>query len=151
MSDDRAQLEAFWRDRYEGLQRRDDGTVATWLDYSSDQTRVQRLQAQTQALVLEAIGSLPGQRLLDLGCGWGTLTLATAAFGARAVGLDIVESTITTLAAKHPGVDWRAGNFLDPAVQSSLGRFDRVIAVESFQCAGPPTASLRAAWQMVAP
>ena len=140
MSNDRTRLEEFWRDRYDNLQRTDDGTVATWLDYSSDQTRGQRLQAQTQASVLEAIGTLRGQRLLDVGCGWGMLTLATAAFGARAVGLDILESAITKLKAEHPGVEWVVGNFLDPAVQSLLS----LLVTFCFQPRGFANKDLRA-------
>jgi 2-polyprenyl-3-methyl-5-hydroxy-6-metoxy-1,4-benzoquinol methylase len=151
MSSDREQLETFWRDKYESLPLAGDGQVATWLDYSSDRVRGQRLQSQTHALVIEAIGDVQGKRLLDVGCGWGKLTRATAALGAHAVGLDILASAIAKLKADQPSVDWVAGNFLDPVVQSSLGRFDRVVVVETFQCAGLPELSLRAVWPMVAP
>ncbi|MBL0215827.1 MAG: class I SAM-dependent methyltransferase [Myxococcales bacterium] len=113
--------------------------------------RGQRLQAQTQALILEALGPCDGLRTLDAGCGWGRLTLALATLGARAVGNDLIDATIEALRREHPGVTWVAGSFLDPAVLAPHGPFDRILAVESFQCAGPPESSLHALWSHLAP
>lgn len=147
----RDEIEAFWRTRYAKLRTTEDGRPATWLDYSSDEVRGQRLQAQTFALVLEAAGTVDGLRCLDAGCGWGRLTTTLAALGAAATGLDLIDATIEALRREHPGVAWATGNFLESATLAALGTFDRVIAVESFQCAGPPAASLRALWTSVAP
>lgn len=145
MASDREHLEAFWRGQYS------DGNVATWVMYSSDVTRGQRLKSQTYALILEAIGRVDGMRLLDAGCGVGDLTLSLAALGARAVGIDILEEGIHKLQAEQPHVQWVLGNFLDKPVLDSVGMFDRIIAVESFQCAGPPATCLRALWSCLAP
>ena len=147
----RDEIEAFWRERYAKLRITPDGRPATWLDYASDNVRGQRLQAQTFALVLEATGTVDGLRCLDVGCGWGRLTTTLAALGAAATGLDLIDATIEALRRERPGVTWAAGNFLDPSTLAALGAFDRVIAVESFQCAGPPAASLQALWASVAP
>lgn len=150
MTSDRDRVEAFWKMRYEAIRLTADGVAATWLDYSSDPQRGQRLQAQTFALVMEALGVVEGKRVLDAGCGWGRFTTALATLGAQAVGLDIVDSTLTTLRAQIPSIEWVAGSFLDPSVLARLGAFDRVVAIESFQCAGPPIASLQALWTAVA-
>ena len=147
----RDEIETFWRERYTKLRTTQDGRPATWLDYSSDAVRGQRLQAQTFALVLEATGTVDGLRCLDAGCGWGRLTTMLAALGAAATGLDLIDATIEALRRERPGVTWATGNFLEPATLAALGTFDRIIAVESFQCAGPPATSLRALWASVAP
>jgi 2-polyprenyl-3-methyl-5-hydroxy-6-metoxy-1,4-benzoquinol methylase len=148
---ERDRVEAFWRERYAEIRTTPDGRAATWLDYSSDETRGQRLQAQTYALVLEAAGVIDGARVLDAGCGWGRFSIAMAALGARVVGLDLIDATIAALREKHPSVEWVAGNFLEPNVLAPLGGFDRIVALEVFQCAGPPAESLRALWGHVAP
>jgi 2-polyprenyl-3-methyl-5-hydroxy-6-metoxy-1,4-benzoquinol methylase len=142
------EVEAFWRARYAQLRTTTDGREATWLDYSSDEQRGLRLQAQTFACVLDALGSVEGARCLDAGCGWGRFTCVLATLGAHATGLDLIDATIETLRAQHPEISWTAGNFLTGAL---AGEFDRIVAIESFQCAGPPAASLRALWSHLAP
>lgn len=146
---DRDEVEAFWRARYAQLRTTTDGREATWLDYSSDEVRGLRLQSQTFAVVLDALGPLEGARCLDAGCGWGRFTRVMATLGARATGLDLIDATIAALRTQHPDIEWSAGNFLAP--NAIAGQFDRIVAIESFQCAGPPEASLRALWPHLAP
>lgn len=151
MSNERDRVEAFWRARYEQIRLTPQGDAATWLDYSSDPQRGQKLQAQTFALVLEALGTIQGKRVLDAGCGWGRFTTALTELGANPVGLDIVASTIDALRETAPDTRWEHGSFLDAAVLERLGGFDRVVAIESFQCAGPPLESLESLWNVVSP
>jgi 2-polyprenyl-3-methyl-5-hydroxy-6-metoxy-1,4-benzoquinol methylase len=151
MTEDRDRVEKYWRTHYEDIRLTANGDEATWLDYASDPQRGLRLQAQTFGLVLEALGTLTNLRVLDAGCGWGRFTSALSALGARAVGLDIVEGTIEKLRATKPETEWTSGNFLDPAVVQKIGMFDRIVAIESFQCAGPPLSCLEALWPAIAP
>lgn len=151
MASERERIEAFWRERYARIRLTADGAAATWLDYSSDPQRGQKLQAQTFALVMEALGIVEGKRVLDAGCGWGRFTMALATLGALPVGLDIMDSTLAALRDTHPTIEWITGNFLDPATLDKIGLFDRAVAIESFQCAGPPLASLEALWSVIAP
>ncbi|MFO1160329.1 MAG: magnesium protoporphyrin IX methyltransferase [Reyranellaceae bacterium] len=76
---------------------------------------------------------LRGRRVLDAGCGTGTLAVELARRGAEVVAIDL-SPTLTGLArdrsaaAGLPGsVEFRVGDMLDPA----LGRFDHVVAMDS--------------------
>ncbi|MCU0939566.1 MAG: magnesium protoporphyrin IX methyltransferase [Burkholderiaceae bacterium] len=79
---------------------------------------------------------LSGKRLLDAGCGTGTLAVEAARRGAHVVAIDLSptlvklarernEREIGTCAAGH--VEFHVGDFLDPA----LGTFDHVVAMDS--------------------
>ena len=77
---------------------------------------------------------LSGRRLLDAGCGTGTLAVEAAARGAHVVAIDL-SPTLVKLAreryerCRHDrgSIDFRVGDFLDPA----LGEFDHVVAMDS--------------------
>ena len=76
---------------------------------------------------------LRGQRLLDAGCGTGTLAVAAARRGATVVAIDL-SPTLVGLARERlprdlgPGaLEFRVGDLLDPG----LGRFDHVVAMDS--------------------
>src|SRR3712207_8663243 len=53
--------------------------------------------------VLRWLGPKPGERILDLGCGDGALTLEVAAQGAEVVGVDTSEDLLA--AARRRGLD----------------------------------------------
>lgn len=78
-------------------------------------------------------GRLEGARVLDAGCGTGTLSVEMARRGAHVVAVDLSPRLMETARRRHalatdPGtVDWRAGDMLDPA----LGAFDHVVAMDS--------------------
>jgi trans-aconitate methyltransferase len=58
--------------------------------------------------VLALLDAGPGQRILDLGCGEGTLTAQIAATGAEVVGVDSSPNFVATAVAR--GLDARLGN-----------------------------------------
>lgn len=58
-------------------------------DINKEET-LEELQDNKLAIVCEKIGLKPGERLLDIGCGWGTLAkFASVNFGARATGITL--------------------------------------------------------------
>ncbi|MHA6720393.1 magnesium protoporphyrin IX methyltransferase [Sphingomonas sp. RS6] len=80
------------------------------------------------------LGWLPedmtGLRLLDAGCGTGTLSIEAAERGAEVVAIDVAASLIGVARERAPAglaIDWRVGDMLDPM----LGRFDHVVAMDS--------------------
>jgi len=90
----------------------------------------ERMRAQLLAWLPE---DLAGRRVLDAGCGPGTLAVALAARGAHVVAADL-SPTLVALgrerAAGRPGskrITWHVGDMLDPV----LGRFDHVVAMDS--------------------
>jgi cyclopropane-fatty-acyl-phospholipid synthase len=70
---------------------------AAWLDpsmtysaarFASGDT-LERAQQRKVALLLDRLELKPGDRLLEIGCGWGTLAIEAARRGARVVGLTL--------------------------------------------------------------
>jgi magnesium-protoporphyrin O-methyltransferase len=76
---------------------------------------------------------LAGVRVLDAGCGPGTLAIELAARGALVTAVDVAPTLVALArerAAGMPGarrIRWHVGDMLDPA----LGRFDHVVAMDS--------------------
>lgn len=76
---------------------------------------------------------LRGARLLDAGCGTGTLAVEAARRGAEVVAVDLSPTLVALAAERAPrdlgagSVAFRVGDMLDPA----LGRFDHVVAMDS--------------------
>ncbi|MEO8000065.1 MAG: magnesium protoporphyrin IX methyltransferase [Gemmatimonadaceae bacterium] len=76
--------------------------------------------------------NLTGLRVLDAGCGTGTLAIQLASRGASVVAIDL-SPTLTDLARERTPeslrklIDFRAGDMLDP----SLGTFDYTVAMDS--------------------
>jgi hypothetical protein len=114
------------------------------MDYPND-----RLQVYTYAQILEAMGQLDGQSLLDAGCGWGVFSMLAYFLGASPVGVDFVPDTIQTLRKVHPMVRWEVADCGEPDQLLSLGVFDRVAAVEILQYLDFQT-GIANLWQLVA-
>lgn len=75
---------------------------------------------------------LDGARILDAGCGTGTLAIELAARGAHVVAIDLSPTLIAlarerTPAARRSRIDFRSGDMLD----ASLGVFDYTVAMDS--------------------
>jgi magnesium-protoporphyrin O-methyltransferase len=113
--------------------------VDAWSRLTSD-APVGRIRATVRAgrdrMRATLLGWLPadlsGTRLLDAGCGTGTLAVAAAARGADVVAIDLSPTLIRLARERYPNpgggrIDFRVGDLLDPA----LGEFDFVIAMDS--------------------
>ena len=79
---------------------------------------------------------LRGKRLLDAGCGTGTLAVEAARRGAHVTAIDLSPTLVKLARERHerelgprPGgsIEFHVGDFLDPA----LGAFDHVVAMDS--------------------
>ena len=78
--------------------------------------------------LLDAVAAGPGTRLLDVGCGPGTITAAAAARGADAVGVDLAVGMLALGRERHPGLelleaDAEALPFPDDAFDALVGGF----------------------------
>jgi len=78
--------------------------------------------------LLDAVAAGPGTRLLDVGCGPGTITAAAAARGAHAVGVDLAVGMLALGRARHPHLelleaDAEALPFPDDAFDALVGGF----------------------------
>jgi cyclopropane-fatty-acyl-phospholipid synthase len=119
-----------------------------WLDasmtYSSawfDGDRTQPLeQAQTAKLrrAIAATGVQPGQRLLEIGCGWGAVAEAAAREGVDVVGLTLSKEQLAWAQARlaRAGVAERADLRLQDYRDVSDGPFDAIVSIEMFEAVG---------------
>jgi magnesium-protoporphyrin O-methyltransferase len=82
------------------------------------------------AMLAELPADLAGARVLDAGCGTGTMAVELARRGAEVVAVDISPSLIAIARDRAPAslpIRWEAGDMLDPR----LGRFDHIVAMDS--------------------
>ena len=82
------------------------------------------------AMLAELPADLAGARVLDAGCGTGTMAVELARRGAEVVAVDISPSLIAIARDRAPAslpIRWEAGDMLDPR----LGRFDHILAMDS--------------------
>ncbi len=118
-----------------------------WLDrrltyscayFASPEQPLDEAQEAKLDLIGRKLGLRPGQRLLDIGCGWGSLIgRAAERFGVRAVGVTLSQKQADhalALAAEH---GWSASaEVRDYRDLADLGTFDAVASVGMFEHVG---------------
>lgn len=128
-------------DRREALATYFDSTARqAWIDLTSD-TKVSGIRATVRAGRDAMRGTLMGwlpmdlrrTRLLDAGCGTGSLAVAAACRGAEVTGIDVAAGLVDVARERTPSfighgrIHWRSGDMLDP----QLGTFAHVVAMDS--------------------
>jgi magnesium-protoporphyrin O-methyltransferase len=123
------------RDRLEAYFDRT--AVEQWKALTSD-APVSRIRATVRAgrdrmrgLLLDWLPQdMRGLRLLDAGCGTGSLAVEAAARGAEVVAIDVSGQLVAVARERAPEglkIDWQVGDMLS----AGLGRFDHVVAMDS--------------------
>ena len=90
--------------------------------------------AQTAKIraLLDAVGVRPGDRLLEIGCGWGSLAeIATRDYGAVVHGITISGEQLVYAQARVPGATFALTDY-----RAVTGRYDHVVSVEMFEAVG---------------
>lgn len=119
---------------------------AAWLDrtmtyssarFQSPADSLEAAQLHKIATLLDRLELQPGQRLLEIGCGWGTLAIEAAKRGASVVGLTLsteqkawAEEKIAA-AGQSDRIEIRLADYRDTAEQ-----FDAVASVEMVEAVG---------------
>jgi magnesium-protoporphyrin O-methyltransferase len=132
---------AAWFDHRDRLAAYFDGTARkAWIDLTSD-VKVSGIRATVRAgrermrgVLLDWLPhDLRRTRVLDAGCGTGTLSVLAARRGAEVTAIDIAGGLVEIGRERQPSylahgrIDWRVGDMLDPA----LGTFAHVVAMDS--------------------
>lgn len=120
---------------------------ARWLDstmlYSSalfenEGDTLEAAQAQRLDRIAALLDLKPGMKVLEIGCGWGTL----AATLARRYGVEVVGVTLSTeqLAfARERAAQWGVADRVDLRLQDYRdvdGQFDRIVSIEMIEAVG---------------
>ncbi|UQZ90892.1 SAM-dependent methyltransferase [Deltaproteobacteria bacterium Smac51] len=121
-----------------------------WLDdtmsyscayFKKDDDSLQQAQLQKIDLVLKKMRLTPGQRLLDIGCGWGWLIMRAAEqYGVEAVGITLSEEQYAEANKRIAGaglsgrVESRLVNYLE--LNEPDESFDAVVSIGMFEHVG---------------
>lgn len=112
-----------------------DPTMSYSCGYWKDADTLAQAQAAKLRLICEKLELQPGQRLLDIGCGWGGLAkLAAEDYGVEVTGLTISKEQQKLARERCAGLPVRIELMDYRAVR---GRFDRVVSVGMFEHVGP--------------
>jgi cyclopropane-fatty-acyl-phospholipid synthase len=121
---------------------------ALWLDetmnYSSAWFEGDRSKPLAQAQLaklrraIAATGVQPGQRLLEIGCGWGAVAETAARDGIAVVGLTLSAEQLAWANARlgHAGVARHADLRLQDYRDVPDGPFDAIVSIEMFEAVG---------------
>ena len=93
-----------------------------WVEH---QRLYDRMLGSITGHLLEAITVEHGQRILDVGCGTGTLTAALADLGAHAVGADISETMVAGARRRFADLDFVVA---DAQIDPLPGPFDQIVS-----------------------
>ena len=105
-----------------------------------------RFVAELGMAVVDLLAPVPGERILDLGCGDGFLTAKLAAMGCRVVGVDASAAQIE--AARKLGLDARVGD----AENLGFGpEFDAVFSNATLHWIRKPDAAIDGVWRALKP
>lgn len=96
--------------------------------------------AQYGKALLDLLAARPGERILDLGSGTGDLARKIADAGATVVGLDNSPDMVAAARAKHPDLEFVAGDATSFAFEWS---FDAVFSNAVLHWVRPPEAAAR--------
>ncbi|AKJ26998.1 SAM-dependent methyltransferase [Caldimonas brevitalea] len=106
-----------------------------WFEAGADQP-LQQAQWAKMRRALRECRLTPGQRLLDIGCGWGALAeLAGREFGAQVVGVTLSAEQLR-YARERLGADAPAQLRLQDWREIDDGPFDAICSVEMFEAVG---------------
>ena len=99
--------------------------------FNGDTTKtLEQAQKDKHSWVLDGINFKRGDRILDVGCGWGPMLKAIKERGGEGLGLTLSRAQLET--CKKHGLDARLLNWKD-AELSQLGKFDGIVSIGSFE------------------
>jgi trans-aconitate methyltransferase len=105
-----------------------------------------RFVSDLGAPVIELLAPQPGERILDLGCGDGALTVKLLDFGCKVIGID--SSPEMVVAAKSLGIDARVMN--GQTLQFN-GEFNAVFSNATLHWMKNPESVIAGAWCALKP
>ena len=107
--------------------------------FETPQATLEQAQVAKKQRLIDKLALSPGQRALDIGCGWGGLGLSLAEAGASVVGVTLSTEQHRTANARaaQRGLSDRA-DFRLQDYRDLSGPFDRIVSVGMFEHVGAP-------------
>jgi cyclopropane-fatty-acyl-phospholipid synthase len=104
---------------------------SAWFEGDRSRPLVEAQHAKVKR-ALDQCAVQPGQRLLEIGCGWGALAEAAVARGVQVTGVTLSTEQLAWAHERVPGADLRLQDYRDIAD----GPFDAVASIEMFEAVG---------------
>ena len=101
---------------------------ALFSDKDQDLASAQRAKYQR---MLDRLGALPGQHILEIGCGWGGLAEAATQRGLKVSGVTLSPEQLKWAQNRVPEADLRLQDYRDVGE-----RYDHVVSIEMFEAVG---------------
>lgn len=98
---------------------------------SEDDGSLEAAQRAKYRRILDQLEALPGQRVLEIGCGWGGFARMAKDDGLAVTGLTLSPAQLAWAQTKVPGADLRLQDYRD-----LNERFDHVVSIEMFEAVG---------------
>ncbi len=108
--------------------------------YASDRDTIEEAQERKLDLVCRKLALQPGERFLDVGCGWGTLLLhAARRFGVQAVGITLSEAQAAEVRrrVRDAGLEYEVEVRVADYREVDDGPFDKIASVGMYEHVGP--------------
>jgi len=90
-------------------------------------------------LICQKVQLRPGDRVLEIGCGWGSFALyAAQQYGAHVTGLTLspAQHQLATQRASETSLDQGSVRFLLQDYRKTTGQYDKIVSVEMFEAVG---------------
>jgi cyclopropane-fatty-acyl-phospholipid synthase len=107
--------------------------------YSSAEDSLEQAQTQKMELICRKLQLEPGDRVLEIGCGWGSFALHAARnYGARVTGATISQAQYEAANERLRRSDAAPGHvrFLLQDYRKLNGEFDKIVSIEMFEAVG---------------
>lgn len=108
--------------------------------FTPEAQSLETAQRHKMVLTLDRVGVGPGMRVLDIGCGWGSLTRAIAKRDAQAVGITLADQQLRLAEQRLPGdlrarISYRLEDYRRHAEENPAA-YDRVVSIGMFEHVG---------------
>jgi cyclopropane-fatty-acyl-phospholipid synthase len=100
-------------------------------DSAADGFTLESAQHAKYQRILHQLQSKPGQRVLEIGCGWGGFAELAVAAGLQTTGVTLSPSQLAWAQARVPEADLRLQDYRDIDTQ-----FDHIVSIEMFEAVG---------------
>lgn len=106
--------------------------------FHAPEDSLEEAQARKLDLICQKLGIAPGERLLDIGCGWGSLLAHAANYGVRAVGVRLSEpqAELARARLREAGLGHRVEIRVADYRQITDGPFDKIASVGMYEHVG---------------